>query len=858
MTDPSAASAPTDANPYRLPRNVVPSHYNLTLQPDLDEATFSGTCEVSIEVTAATHTVVLNAIELDITEAFLSDSDGRTDFSISLDEDLERATLTASQVVNPGAYILTITFAGILNDKLRGFYRSTFTDNDGVDHVIATTQFESTNARRAFPCWDEPDLKAVFEVTLVVPDNLMAISCAAQVDSTPMGNDTVAIRYAPTMLMSTYLLAFIVGPFEATDPVDVNGTPVRIVHPMGKGHLVDFAMEAATFSLAHFEDYFAIPYPGDKLDLLAIPDFAFGAMENLGAVTFREILLVLDREASTQPEQQRSADVIAHELAHMWFGDLVTMKWWEGIWLKEAFATFMEMHATNAWRPDWERWVDFGLSRTAAFDTDSLESTRPIEFPVVSPADAEGMYDILTYEKGAAVVRMLEQFLGETTFRDGVRHYLTKHSYGATETTDLWDALEETSGQPVRAVMDSWIYQGGYPIVSVSTIDDTTIRLSQERFRYDGVQSGETWGVPIVLKTFRDGTPSTLRVLLSNNTTDLDVGEHDAVLVNAEASGFYRVSYDEASRAALMTQRPGDIKPIERYGIIDDAWASVVSGTTSPATFMALAEQFIGDEDVSVVTRIAGALGSIEHLLADEHLTDLQRWVRTFVRPVLAATGDEPVSGESDRTSERRAVLFDLNGTVGGDPATVGRARELLANDDADPSLRAAATRVVASVASAADFEDLVARFQNAATPQDERRYSFALAIVPGPDQFARLLKMTIDGTIRTQDAPYLLGRALSNRTHGTMAWDFVEANWQTIVDTFPSNSIVRMLDGSKALSTTPMVDRVADFLADHPVEQGEKTLQQILERQRINVGLRHRINAEVAPFVAAVPFFEG
>ena len=454
------------ADQYRLPRTVVPSRYAVTLEPDLQAFTFAGRETVELEVAEPVREIVLNSIELEIDEAWVEQADGsRLDAGVSYDESTERATLALSGELPAGQATLHAAFRGILNDKLHGFYRSTFTDDAGTSHVIATTQFEATDARRAFPCWDEPEAKATFEITLVVDDHLTALSNAAEVDRTAAGEGRVEVRFAETMKMSTYLVAFIVGPLEVTEPVDVDGTPLRVAHPPGKAALAPFALESGAFALRFFQDYFGLPYPADKLDLVAVPDFAFGAMENLGCVTFRETALLVDPERATQPELQRVADVIHHEIAHMWFGDLVTMKWWNGIWLNEAFATFMEMKCTDAFRPEWDRWTDFGISRSAAYDTDSLASTRPVEFEVVSPAEAEGMFDILTYEKGAAVVRMLEQYLGEDAFRSGIRRYMAEHQYGNTETTDLWDAIEAATGEPVRQIMDSWIFQGGHPVV---------------------------------------------------------------------------------------------------------------------------------------------------------------------------------------------------------------------------------------------------------------------------------------------------------------------------------------------------------------------------------------------------------
>ena len=359
--------------------------------------------------------------------------------------------------------MLSVGFRGTLNDQLRGFYRSTFTDDAGATHTIATTQFESTDARRAFPCFDEPAFKATYTVTLVVPAGLSAYSNSPVAFETPLPDGRREVSFAPTMKMSTYLVAFVIGPFEQTRAIDVDGVPLAVVYPPGKGHLTDFALEIGAFSLRFFSDYFDIAYPGDKVDLVAIPDFAAGAMENLGCITFRETALLVDPATASQLEIQRVAQVVAHELAHMWFGDLVTMQWWEGIWLNEAFATFMEELCCDAFRPAWQRWVLFGIARDMALAIDSLHSTRPIEYEVVSPDDAEGMFDMLTYEKGGSVLRMLELYLGQDVFRDGIRHYLKDHAYANTVTTDLWNALEAVSGEPVAKTMDTWILQGRPP-----------------------------------------------------------------------------------------------------------------------------------------------------------------------------------------------------------------------------------------------------------------------------------------------------------------------------------------------------------------------------------------------------------
>jgi aminopeptidase N len=432
---------------YRLPTSVIPQRYELKLTPDLTRWTFAGQEKISVTITEPARDILLNAAELELHRVSLKHADGKiVQGRAILDPENERAKLSFAEILPAGRAELLIEFSGILNDKLHGFYRSTYKRADGQDQPLASTQFESTDARRAFPCWDEPALKAVFQVTLVVDEKLTAISNARIIRETHLdGTGKKEVIFADSIKMSTYLVAFIVGEFEATEAVSAGGAPLRVYAVPGKKLLTRFALDIGKASLDYFSRYYDIPYPGDKLDLIAIPDFASGAMENLGAITFRETALLVDVEKATRAELERVADVVSHENAHMWFGDLVTMKWWNGLWLNEAFATFMEMLAVDAWRPDWRRWDSFTISRAAAMQVDGLKSTRPIEFPVERPEEAAGMFDVLTYEKGASVLRMLEQYLGADAFRDGIRVYLKRHQYGNAETTDLWDALENST-----------------------------------------------------------------------------------------------------------------------------------------------------------------------------------------------------------------------------------------------------------------------------------------------------------------------------------------------------------------------------------------------------------------------------
>jgi puromycin-sensitive aminopeptidase len=852
-----------DLDPYRLPTDVTPVRYELELAPDLDAATFAGSVAIAVTVHSPVTEIVLNALELDIDEAWVLDASGeRLDTTVRLDAESERAFLALPGELRAGPATVHARFRGILNDKLHGFYRSTFTDGDGATRTIATTQMEATYARMAFPCWDEPAHKAVFAVSLVVPTDATALSNGAETEREPAGDGLVRVRFADTIPMSTYLVAFVVGPLEVTEPVDVDGVPIRIAHPVGKGHLTPFALEVAAACLRWFTEYYGIAYPGGKLDHIAIPDFAFGAMENQGCITYREVLLLAEPSKATQPELLNLVDVVNHETAHMWFGNLVTMKWWNGIWLNEAFATFMEMKATEAFRPDWQRWIEFGLSRTAAMETDALDSTRPIEFHVESPEDAEGMFDVLTYEKGGAVLRMLEQYLGEDQFRDGVRRYLSTHAYGNTENTDLWDAIEEVTGQPVRRIMDSWIFQGGHPIVSIERAGDGAVKLHQERFRLseaidpDGGQReglGDIWAIPVVLRVgTADGTTRDVRVLFDEREAVVDLGgPADWVVGNGGGEGAYRVRYSPDLRAALIDHGIGSLAVLERYGVLNDAHGATLSGAMRTSELLELTRAYADEPDGAVWKLLAAVFDDLDRLLDGEDRAALAAHVRAVAGPALRRLGFAAADGDDDRTRELRGTLLRTAAILGDDTEATAealrlRAAELAEPGSIDPALAGAATAIAAHHGGAEAFEQGYARYGAAATPQEEMRELYNLARTRDEGSFDRLLDLTLT-ELRTQNAPYLLRGMLANRELGDRGWTFVRQNWAAINDRFPSNSIVRMLEGVRTITDPALATDVQGFFAEHEVPQGSLQLAQHLERQKTGVALKQRDGSALA-----------
>jgi len=837
----------TDA--YRLPTTVVPSHYRIHLRPSIDEARFDGTVVIQAAATEAVGSIVLNAVELDIDRATVHQGGRATDVDCSLDDERERLVLAGVEV-EAGELRIEIAFRGTLNDKLRGFYRSSFTDDEGNEHAIATTQFEATNARRCFPCWDEPAIKAVFEVSLEVPDHMLAVSAMSETARTDLDDGWVRLDFAPTPIMSTYLLAFVVGELEASEPVDVDGVPLRIVHRPGRGDEIQFATDAAVFCLRWLTEYFGVSYYGDKLDLLAIPDFAFGAMENTGCVTFREVLLLVDPETTTQPEQQRCVQVIAHELAHMWFGNLVTMQWWEGLWLKEAFATFMETAATDAYRPDWKVWEGFALDRSAAYEVDSLHSTRAIEYEVHSPEDAEGMYDVLTYEKGASVVRMLEQFVGPDAFREGIRTYMATHAYGNTVTSDLWNAIASATRIPVGDIMRDWIYSGGFPLLDAAVLGDEIV-IDQQPFRLlDRAGSADTeWKVPVTVASTSDAGTVTETVLMDPQGRIPLPDATATVVVDPDGHGFFRTRYDDRL-AARLTRDLMRLSPPQRYRLFDDLFDLVLAGQATIGEFIALAAALESEASPPVWSTLSSAYATLAHVAPDRaaRLAVGENWGR-IAKPQLRELGFDMAPSESDPlVNEVRASLFGSVGAFGLDDEVVSHARGLFEGSIAstNTSMLSAAVRVVASIGARDDYDEIFRRYQAADSAQLERRYLFALARFDDAGAIADLCERSLDGSVRSQDAAFLLATAIANRWHGARVWQFVTDNWQAIIDRIPDNTVGRMLSGVEWLEHTD-TDAVHAFLDAHDVPQARLTVDQHRERLEVHRRLAGRFTAEFA-----------
>jgi len=866
-------------DPYRLPRDVVPTRYDLRLEPDLKAFTFRGEEVVTLSVKGATSEIVLNAAELSIDRAeIVGEAGGPRAATIILDAATERCRLTFDAALAPGTWRLHVAFRGTLNDKLRGFYRSSYKDAAGQTHMLAATQFEATDARRAFPCWDEPGFKAVFAATLVIDPALVALSNTAVAEE-KIENGRKVVHFADTIPMVSYLVAFVVGELEATEPVMVGRTPLRVWHTPGKGRLASFGQAIGAFSLQLYEDYYGLPYPGDKLDLIAIPDFAAGAMENLGAITFRETALLVDESAATHAELERVADVVAHENAHMWFGDLVTMSWWNGLWLNEAFATFLEMVAVDAWKPAWQRWTTFGASRSAAFWVDGLHSTRPIEFPVAAPKDADAMFDVLTYEKGASVLRMMEQYLGAGVFRAGVRLYLERHKFGSTETGDLWAALGEASGQPIPAIMDGWVFRAGYPLVNVRQ-EGNELVLSQQRFIYlpeppafvgqappaesdserqaePALQDSQLWPVPIQVRLTAGGQDTVRRLLLSQREARLALpAGFTSALVNEGGHGFYRVRYTPDLLGRLVPRLEA-LAAIERFNLVNDAWAAVLAGLMPLTDYLDLTARLRGERDKNVWAVLTGSFTTLNRIVADADRPRLEALVRDRVGPAVAELGWQPRPGEDELMRQLRGDLLRALGVLGNDALIQAKAAELFgAHQDnpaaVDANVWAAVIAILGHAADETRHDDFLARFRSARTPQDEQRFLYAVAACRIPAVVDKTLWRTVNGEFRTQDAPFVI-RTLLSSVHGrSAAWRFLQEHWEEMTRLYPTTGLRRMCEGITGLATPEWEAEVHHFFHERKIDLGGKTLRQYLEQLRIAVALREREGANLRTYLAA------
>jgi len=833
---------------FRLDPAVRPTDYNLRLEPHLDAGTFNGEVRIAVTVTQPRAEITLHAADLDISQATITTNGSPEPLRVKPRAADEAVTLVARGKLS-GQAILEISYSGRLGQHLRGLYAASA---DGRRYAF--TQLEAADARRMLPCFDEPSFKARLRPSVVARAGDAVVSNGAVVGEEPLGGGNRVVHFERTPPLSTYLLALAVGPLEATPARREGTTPIRTWHVPGKGHLTELGLEAAAESLRRLEAYFGIPYPYGKLDLVAVPDFEAGAMENAGAVFFRETLLLLDPATASLAERKRAAEVIAHELAHMWYGDLVTMAWWDDLWLNEAFATWMAYKVIDDWKPEWRMWEGYEHDRAGALALDALANTHPIYAPVASVAEATENFDAITYEKGAAVVRMIEHYLGAQAFRDGVRLYVQRHREGNAVARDLWRALAEASGREVERVAQAWIEKPGFPLVSLHRAGTRKLAVRQQRFfsdpRLPAARRRASWPVPLVVKHASANGAEVERFLVDKQSQVVQLGTRRApewIYGNASAGGFYRVLHEPKDHEVLLARLTETLSAVERLALAGDQWALVRANRARVELFLDVVDGLGDETDYDVLDGLGGPLAVIdEQLVAGSLQADFRAWIARRFGPQLRTLGWSPRRGEDDGRRLRRAAIVRLVGSVAEALEVVDEARlRLDAYLDDRSSLDANLADVVVSLAARAGDEALYERYREivkqAPTPQERRRFLLSLGSFRELELVGRTLQATLGDAVPTQDVAFLFMRLFANPAAREAAWRFFTRNWKAIRRRIPPLMVSRLVEATPALREPRYAREVARFFRAHPVAEARRSLKQALEIFRLNAELRRR-----------------
>ncbi len=836
-----------------LPTNVRPIHYQINLQPYMDKFTFDGLEVIDIDIREPTSEIVLNAAEMRVSAGMVI-KDGRwiRAASISQDEATETVTLTFPETIEAGPAQLDLRFAGELNDKLRGFYRSQYVNPEGEVSYLATTQFEATDARRAFPCWDEPACKATFQLTLNIPADMVAVSNTPILEQAGLDAGFKSVMFNRTPIMSTYLMAFIVGDLSYIEQEAVNNTTVGVWTTRGKEEQGRFALETSARMLEFFNDYFGIPYPLEKLDHIAIPDFAAGAMENWGCITYRETALLVDPENSSAGTRQRVAEVVAHEMAHMWFGDLVTMEWWDDLWLNESFASWMGTKATDWAFPEWDMWTQFvNMDTNRALSLDGLKNSHPIEQEVKDPAEISQLFDAISYSKGASVIRMLEQFLTPEVFRQGLYQYLTSNQYANARTEHLWAALEEASQLPVTSIMNTWTGQMGYPVLNVETTesgDHLELALTQERFVYDNLL-GESepenlvWQVPVGISHSGGAESLVMNQPEARVQLPRPAGGDTWFKVNPSQTGFFRVNYSNEDWQRLIPAISALTLPAtDRLGIQNDAYALSRAGLLPITQFLDLAAAYENETDASVWSDLASNLRDIELLVAEEPChNSFRAFARKLFSPAARRIGWDAREGEGHLDALLRTTVLSQAGGY-GDEESLNQASERFQRYLADsstlpPDLRGVVFSLAAQAGDEKTYDQLWDLERRTDLQEEKIRLLLAVARSTQPELLLETLRRTLTDDVRSQDTISVITAVAANLKGRYLAWQFVQDNWGEFDRRYGSGGfgLMRLVSVCGNFTDAGKIDEVEAFFREHPAPAADRTIRQALERVKLN-----------------------
>lgn len=837
-------------NAKRLLDFITPSHYKLTLEPRFDDFTFSGQEVIHFELRNASKELEFHCTDLKILGASL---DGIKAIKIDFHPDDESVVFKFDADVAAGKHEMAISYTGPLRDDMHGFYRSSYV-RDGETKWMAVTQFEPVAAREAFIVIDEPAAKATFDIELIIDEELAAISNTnVEHETRNKERGTKTVQFATTPKMSPYLLAFLVGEFERKTTTTAEGIEVGVYTTPGKVRQAEFALEVAAKTLSFYTDYFGIAYPLPKLDMIAIPDFAAGAMENWGVVTYRETALLVDAANTALFNKQYVAMVVAHELAHQWFGNLVTMGWWTDLWLNEGFASWVEYLAVDHLYPEWQMWTQFvSDDYLAARELDALANTHPIEVEVHHPAEIEEIFDQISYQKGASVIRMLYHYIGEKAFREGLHNYLDAFSYGNATTNDLWRHLEETAAKPVRRIMGDWTSKPGFPMV---TMDDEG-NIQQQRFFANPSETKiekAVWPVPFGLRTDEGQTES---ILLEEADGRITIPTSDWLKPNPDQTSFFITGYTPDQIELLKDPLIyGKLPVIDRLGLLSDITALAEAGKLSGEQILNVASSLRHESDYAVWNGILGGIGRLM-AMADDSLHDkLELFVRWLVHPRLEKLDWEPKPGESHFDTLLRPMLIGVAGRNGNEQVMAESRKRFEAHLRGaliPADLRTAVYRTIAKNGTVNDYESLFDKYKKEELQEEQRRLQTALAAFRDPELISRTLKAALSPDVRSQDSVIVILHVLMNRNGRQMAWQYIQDNWDELVRRYGSGGhlLSRLPGGLDCFATHAQADEVVDFFATHPTPGIERTVRQSVEEIRLQADWFDRDQSKLNAFL--------
>jgi aminopeptidase N len=825
----------TPADPARadrLPTTVRPEHYTITLTPDLKAATYSGLEAIGVVLTEPAKSITLNAVEIDFRTVKIAAQGEEQTATVAVDEGKQQATFTVAKAIPAGKATLSIEFTGTLNNDLRGFYLSKTPRRN-----YAVTQFEALDARRGFPCFDEPALKAIFDVTLVTDTGDTAISNSPIASDTPgpaAGKHTV--KFATTPKMSTYLVAFLVGDFQCSGG-EQDGVAIRVCSTPDKVGLTSYGVDVTKYVLHYYNNYFGIPYPLKKLDLIALPDFEAGAMENFGAITYREDALLLDPKIASVGSKKGVASVIAHEMAHQWFGDLVTMQWWDNIWLNEGFATWMSHKPLMAMHPEWEVRQSAVLELDSVLNLDTQPTTRTIRAKADTPDEINQMFEGITYGKAGSVLLMVENYVGEETFRKGVHNYLSAHLYANATAEDFWGAQTATSHQPVDKIMESLVAQPGASLLTFSELSGGSVGVEQRRFYVSpSIQPDpkQKWTLPVCFKT--TGTAKNCAVLTPSDSR-LKVPAEGIFYPNAGGAGYYRAAYPAALFKILVERAESELSPEERIRLVGDEWAQVRANRATAGDFLNLVGAVKDDASADVIlSSTSGVMAIYERVAATKQdRAALANWICATFGPRLAKLG-EPSANDLPSTRELRARLFVLLGLYGKDPKVISHARTIAEKYIADPgsvdaTLGQAALVVAAHNGDTAFFDQLENVYETSTNPQVQQGALRQLAQFEDPALAQRALEYAVSSKVRNQDTFIQLGIALSVEATRDQTWTYIKQNWDKVQARLTTVGGGGIIEATSGFCTAEARDDVQRFFAEHKVVASNVSLTHAIDR---------------------------